>query len=523
MPSKLSRLSRRCAVVVALVSCCFAAFPGRSFADQKQQQSMASSDTQQNGRHLQRSVKQASQLPGTVRGTSTISGTQPFAAGASCFLCASYLGDVYGSNASLPADPSIAAGGNYVMVATNANVKIFDKRSHLIQSSPLSSWAGAGAYDPSVIYDPYVARFYLIAASTTGPNPPTLLMDISASSDPTAGWTFSATNIKYNNCVVGPNCAPTTDDYCDYPHLGFDSQAVYVTCNMFLLPYGSNTFQYVKLLVINKSQFISTTGWYEWDFTNLMETTGELAFAMIPAHMHSASNSDGEYLINAHGMHVNGSAMEVWHVTNPLVCCNYGSQTAPNLSHVTVNTRAFSTPPSLPQKGLGPGYRIIPGDTRLDYAFWQAGVLSSGQQAVACGSNGSNACVTDEEFNVSQFPSVTTVNDCPFPNSDGRNRFSGGMDVNAAGSKTWVYTRLGSTDYPTAMVAQVPSGGICGKSVSETVLAAGQAAYNANLLTPSWGDFAGAASDPDGTGIWAYAEFANSSSTWSAEVGRTYE
>ena len=70
---------------------------------------------------------------------------------------------------------------------------------------------------------------------------------------------------------------------------------------------------------------------------------------------------------------------------------------------------------------------------------------------------------------------------------------------------------------------QVTSGPICGTAITDVTLAAGQAAYNSNLLTPSWGDFATAGTDPDGKGMWVHTEFANASSTGSSEVGRTYE
>jgi hypothetical protein len=114
------------------------------------------------------------------------------------------------------------------------------------------------------------------------------------------------------------------------------------------------------------------------------------------------------------------------------------------------------------------------------------------------------------------------VNDCVL-GSDGKSRFSAAMDVNSAGNKAWTYTLSSSNDYPSAMVAKVPSGKICGTTITDVTLAGGQAAYNSSLLTPNWGDFATVATDPDGTGIWVHTEFANASSTWSSEVGRTYE
>src|SRR5262249_462330 len=150
----------------------------------------------------------------------------------------------------------------------------------------------------------------------------TLLVGLSNSSDATAAWTVFSLNAKVNG---------STDSglWCDYPQIGIDAQAVYFTCNMTQFPRSTGFVQYAKLRVMTKDQFMKggCCRWVDFFNTNLTEGTSSIpAVSIVPARMYGAAASDGEFLVEAHGHGANGSAVEVFHVTNPQVCCVLGNQ-----------------------------------------------------------------------------------------------------------------------------------------------------------------------------------------------------
>jgi hypothetical protein len=113
---------------------------------------------------------------------------------------------------------------------------------------------------------------------------------------------------------------------------------------------------------------------------------------------------------------------------------------------------------------------------------------------------------------------------------DGTDRYYPRVDVNAAGNKTMVYTRSSSTEFASAFYVGIPNSGTCTTCSDgpETTLQAGGNSYVDFGSPPTtrnrWGDYLGAAPDPDGTGIWIHGEFAQTTANnWATQVGLTYE
>lgn len=451
------------------------------------------------------------------------------------YVCNTYSGVTFTGATTTPPDPTIAAGPLNVMIATYGQVRIMNKSTGrdqvraqtLVQFfSPLGAVATTDTlFDPWLNYDAYISRFWLTATSlNNNPQRSTLLIALSNTNDASGVWSFWAIDATKNGST-------TTSNFCDYPRTGIDAQAIYIACNMFPFPFSptQTNFQYAKIRVMTKTQFVNNACCYWWDFWSLTDGTASgspPSFTVEPARMHGAATADGEYLIDAWGIGHSGSNQEIRHITNPQNCCVPGNQTAPQIAQATAAVQGFAQAPSAKQKGNTT--LIVTGDTRDTYAFWQAGVLSTGQ-TVSCVSqaNTTEACVDDEEFNVSQFPTLTTVNDCILINGASvEDDYFSGMDVNAAGKKTLAFTRSDSNDYAMALVVSIPAGAICGGVVgAETFLQAGLNSYALQVNGAiRWGDFAGVAADPDGVGIWAHGEFAASkANTWGTEVGATYE
>lgn len=428
-----------------------------------------------------------------------------------------------------PPDPTMAAGPNTLVVVTNGAVNIFEKNGTLISTQGLSQFFSAlgqvandGAFDPKVAYDEYIGRFWLFAVSESDtPQRSTFLIGLSDTDDAAGTWTLFSLDARLNG-------NDNTDNWCDYPQLGIDAQAVYLTCNMFSFPSTDSDSQYAKLRIMTKDQFVNNACCAWWDFWNLREGFLGLSasFTVQPAHMYGAVPDDGEFLINAHGGGGDDDTLEVWHLTHAERCCIPGGTTAPNLDQHDRGVGNFDSPPNARQSGTTT--QIDTGDTRLLYAFWKAGLLATGQ-GLAC-NDGRDACVAFTELNVASFPSISTVNDWAFQTAD-VDYYYPAVTVNASGNKTMVYSRSSSSEFAGSSYVGIPVNSACTTCVEgpEISLQAGQNTYvRIDSGDPKkrnrWGDYLGASPDPDGTGIWIHGEFASATANaWATQVGLTYE
>jgi hypothetical protein len=204
-----------------------------------------------------------------------------------------------GDTGTEPPDVASAAGPYQVVASSNFVINTFDKNGNLQGSqdfasffAPLGDPATWFLFDPVIQYDPYIGRFFLVvAAQNDSTKQADLLIAMSVNSDVRFGWSLWWVDITQD----GNN---QTNNWCDYPHLGLDTNAIYMTCNQFAFDGG---FQYAKIRLMLKSQFLNNTccQWFDhWDmregFLNLTSS-----FGFQPAVMRLASSDNGEFLINA--------------------------------------------------------------------------------------------------------------------------------------------------------------------------------------------------------------------------------
>ena len=444
-------------------------------------------------------------------------------------LGTSFLG--VADTGSFPPDSQIAAGPNNIVASTNGAVNILDKRGNSLSSQSLVNFfSPLGAehndvFDPWVVYDPYLNRFWMMAVSGRTTALSNIVIGLSNTQDATGGWRLWELDATVNG-------ATDTQNWCDYPKLGFDAQAIYVTCNMFQLDTSVipnvNRFQYAKLRIMTKNQFVNNTGIFWWDFWDLREGNSGTTtlFTLQPAQMFGAATSDGEFLVNARGGGGTGSTLDVWRVTNAAECCN-GDNVGPNLADQGQGVGSYG--PSDGARQPGTTTQIDNGDSRLLYGFWKNGRLSTGH-TVACG--GTNACGGFTELNVSGYPTISTLRDYALT-AGGQDVYFPAMSVNGADDRTMVFTVSDSSLSPTAAYVGVPSISDC--PGNPTCLDGGTTAFrfgqNSNgyvrLDTRNrnrWGDYSGASPDPNGEGIWVAGEFAAATqNTWGVQAGLTYQ
>ncbi|MGB2605220.1 MAG: Ig-like domain repeat protein [Candidatus Sulfotelmatobacter sp.] len=432
-----------------------------------------------------------------------------------------------GYTGDIPPDGGVAAGHVNVVSVVNDTINVWDKNGNLLSSeflSDLFSAVGTPAqdflFDPSVEYDWDFQRFFVLATSENdSANRSNWLLAVSVADDVTQGWNVFALDATLNG-------NSGTSNWCDYPHLGLDSVAIYMSCNMFSFPATSGSFQYDKIRIMTKDELVNGPCCSWWDFWDIREGFLNLStsFSVRPAVMHFSRDTDGDFWINAAGNGGSDDTLHIWQLTNAADCCN-GSTSGPNLDgEHDDGVGSFGTAPKGAQPNGATG--IDTGDTRVLYATWYFNHLSIGQ-TIACNQGGTtDACAAFTEIDTSNYPNFTNVNDWVLGEPAGVDVYYPYVEQNANADKTMVYTRSdGSVTYPGAYSAPIPNVNVCTTCIgSETTLQAGQGNYaqidehNRNR----WGDYHGAGADPDFLGIWVEGEYADNFNDWETQIIATY-
>jgi hypothetical protein len=433
----------------------------------------------------------------------------------------------------IPPDGGVAAGPFNVVAVVNSTINVYDKNGNLLSSQSLGGFfnglpgAADGPFDPSVVYDADLGRFWVLATSAhdSSPGDPnnrsTLLVGISNGSDVTSGG-WSTFWMPFD---VDGDGSDGHHNGCDYPHFGIDAQAIYFSCNMFSFPFFSNSssFQFAKVRIMTKSQFTSGPCCNWWEFWDLREGpfNSISSFTIRPAIMHFAGTGDGDFWVNAERDPF-ASNLKVRRLTNAQNCCN---GIGPNLADADQGVGSFPSPPGAKQPGTST--TIDSGDNRLLFATWEFGHLSTGQ-TVACSQGGTNdACAAFTEIDVSAYPSMSNVNDWVYGQPAGEDVYYPYVEQNSNGDKLMVYSRSDATStFAGAYYTTIPRSSSCTSCTGfETVMHAGEGTYvNFDLAGRNrWGDYMGAGADPDFLGIWGESEYATSSgSTWGTDIEAAY-
>ena len=427
-----------------------------------------------------------------------------------------------------PADNAMAVGQQNVITANNAGIVIFDKAGNpLTQAASLQSFFGNPAdapFDPRVLYDEYLHRFWVVAVSANDTNQTsTIYIALSRQEDATAGFTQFSMDGK-------PNGSVATNFWCDYPTVGLDPQAIYIGCNMFTFktPQAGYSFQYSKLRIMTKSQFTGNTCCVWWDFFNNDLTDPGLvsnkSFTLRPAVMHAAANADGEYIVNAVGGGSAGSKLVVRKITSPANCCVRGSQTAPVIATANLTVGSFDTPPAARQPdGVTP---LDTGGTRLQFAFWKSGKLSTGQTLAADG----GAAVAYTEIDVSAFPTMNVVDDFAV-HAAGKDAFYPAAEMNGLGMRALVFNSSGpgATDFVGAAILGIPADTTCtncSMGPIVTFLGGEATSFNDGGIDPGkgnrWGDYSGAGPDTDGKSVWVFGSYTPRQNVWGTIGARIF-
>lgn len=402
----------------------------------------------------------------------------------------------------LPPDCTLAAGPDHVLLAVNSSVAIHSKAGGpaLIEKT-LTEWfanvaQGFTIFDPKALYDQHAGRWVLLAvAFTENPNRSVFLLSCSASADPLGSWR----NYSFNAMVDGTTASA---NWADYPGLGVDNQALYLSANMFAFNGG---FRYAKVRVIPKAGPYSGAAAPFFDFVRLRDDDGQLSFTVTPCHTYGAPQV--QYMVNSR--FPSGNKLTLWRIVNPV--------TGPSLVRTTVSVSPYSLPPNADQKGGGTP--LNSGDVRVLHAVFRGDSIwtaittahnwgaSTNRAAIHWFQiRGADAALVQEGI----YGGATKHYFYPAPCPDNN------------GNMIMVFSRSGTSEFGSMRYTGRRSNDALGRLQSSRLVRAGTANYKAldGGGRNRWGDYAGVAADPGNARlIWLYSMLAQPDNQWGTWTG----
>lgn len=297
-------------------------------------------------------------------------------------------GELPGKAGVAPADMGLAAGNGYIVQAVNDSIAVYTSAGVVkTKSEPITTLFGAPSTnfqsDPRVMYDAVGGHFFVLMDDIEGLFGGTqsnfFYVAVSKTNDPSvttpAGWiTYlfdTSENLNTSNAA-----------WADFPMMGMDSEAIYLSGNRFTFSGGSFADSFV--LFASKAQLEAGTQTIPVrSFSNLGTSSGQ-AFAVHPAIEYG--NPRAELMVDTDFdcATVTCNTYDVWSLSDPLGA-------TPVLSWVKIGNNAWAQPPTAFQKGDTTTASVDTGDPRVSATpIWRNGSLYFGITSAVNNGSGTN-------------------------------------------------------------------------------------------------------------------------------------
>lgn len=402
----------------------------------------------------------------------------------------------------IPPDPTIAVGPNHIVVMVNSSIAIYNKSGTLLSGpTALSTWFSGlslgSVFDPKVVYDNHSGRWITMAVTDDDASASAYLVSVSSNSDPTGSWVDWSLDADVDGSTASSNWA-------DYPQIGFDENAVYITSNQF--PFAGGSSVYSKLRILKKSELYGAGPSVTWsDFWNYQNADGTKVFTWQPVHT-LTTGAGKEWLVNTESR-LSGDAITLYSVTNPMAA-------TPTLTReATIAISSFSAAPDPTQLGGASALDNI--DARLLNAVYRNNrIYTTFTEAYNWGSGSVSAI----RYDVIDIINKRSLIDSTY-GSDGVHYYYPVIYPDNFGNIVLMFNRSNSSEYASIYY----SGRLTTDSQiqASSLLKAGEAYYyNVGSGTRNrWGDYSGAGLDPSSGNVWVYGEYSYSLSNWRTWVG----
>ncbi len=426
----------------------------------------------------------------------------------------------------IPPDAIAAAGPDHVVSVVNAMVEWHAKGVPPETFSPGNSTAAylqyrnslraffadlqpqTPTFDPKVIYDQYAGRFIVVTLERQASIEPgdlaTIMIAVSATSDPNDGWYFQA--IDALELIGGSN------NYADYPGIAVDDKAIYITANMFSL--SSSVFGGSRLWIIDKG--LGAEGLYDgyssesnrYDPSTLAQLPGQSA-TLQPAHVFGSPPGQlGTFLVSSGwGDQNGGDYLSIIRVDDPLGQIQFLNQ------FIFLGNITDFTLPDAPQPGNAA--TIETNDTRMLNAVWRDDNLWAVNTVVpVSGTDAGQATAHWYRIGTSNADALQLDDQGDIGGEDlgdGTFTFFPAVAVDQTGNMAVGFSASGPDVYPGAYFTTHLAGDPAGTVHASEVLRKGEDYYIRRFggTRNRWGDYSGMAVDPsDESTFWVFNQYA---------------
>ncbi len=440
-----------------------------------------------------------------------------------------------GGGSFAPSDMGLAVNQTFVLQAVNSCVSVFDKTGVLQAGFPktLDAFMGQSAttfiFDPRALYDWVNNRFIVTAthcrSCETGSNVSVLDIAVSQTSDPRGGWNVYHLNVQ--SAFTLPLGA-----FADFPRVGQDRRAIYVSFNEFSFPSGN--FIQTFVVYLSKANMYAGAALGSFNFNFNFNGGGGEFDSIQPANiMNKADNPRANFMVNSENIEFGGGAcstgcdnLVVWSVANPI-----GPAANLKVFGVFVTTaNTFSLPPQARQPGA---VLVDTNDVRISGEVTYA----SGSLFGSLNTNGTGSGAGESHilwFQLRPFlndtPDITGVQilneDCYFCSGQGSgatgSTFYGTLQPDPEGNVMMVFSYSDdATNVESAYVSRRVTQAQNTMHDSGIVLQSGLAAY----ADGRWGDYNGTAPDltnPISSSMWVAADSAKTAHVWRSAIGNVH-
>jgi hypothetical protein len=412
----------------------------------------------------------------------------------------------------IPPDPVLAVGPNHIVAMVNSSWAVFDKDGNNLAQIALDDWwedvfPPGSPFDPVCIYDMHAGRWVLLAvAANFNTRESSYLLSVSDDADPFGDWWLWKLDATYNN-------SEPTDNWADYPKIGYDSLsvsdgAVYITSNQFSFSTG-NPFQYAKLRIIPKSELYWTGSGYSLNYVDIWDRyneDGSKVSTWMPVH--TLSFPGVEFLVNTESPAA-GDAVTLWSLSDP-------TGSPPTLTRVaTLPIGSYSAPPDADQPGSGSDIDTIDSRLMQPAVYRMNHVYCAFPEAYNWGSGTVSAI---------RYLKIDTVTPAVVHNTtygaDGFYYYFPSVYVDNSDNVAMVFNRSSASEF-----AGIRYTGRLSTDTSmqaSASLKAGESSYQLldGIGRNRWGDYNGIGLDPsDGKTFWMISEYAKAFTEWDTWIG----
>ncbi len=402
-----------------------------------------------------------------------------------------FIGNTY--NGYSPPDNNIAVSANHIVSVMNSNMSYFNKSGTELYNKSFSAFFNnqytAILYDPVIIYDPVLQRFFMAILHGNTPTTSKVILLVSQTSNPNDGWWYYEINGDLNG----------NGEWFDYPKIGISDKDVFITGNLY---DANDSYTESAIIQIDKNSVKNGGQMQGLYWTGLNSSP----FTLLPVSGATTNYGPGIYLISVKN---NATSILLYDITSNATDPNVQikSYTVSTSQNITIGGNAL-------QKGTSTEVLDV-GDNRALSGFYKNGIIHFVH----------NNEYTNSYNGISYHRiTVSTL-------SDWYSTFgASGYDYcypavawagKSATDKTVVIGFLRSADiiYPEMRVVVCDDQG--NWSNSKLVKDGLNYVDILNGTTERWGDYTGAAIDPASNNVWifgAYGSNSNKWGTWIAEI-----